>query len=51
MRYRTFVISDYTNPLGVSTYKTSKIMSEILKQALPDIEDLRKLIDDSEGEK
>lgn len=40
-----FVIRDYTKPMGVATYKTSKDMSEELKKALPDIDDLKKLLD------
>lgn len=40
-----FVIRDYTKPMGVATYKTSKDMSEELKEALPDIDDLKKLLD------
>ena len=40
-----YVIQDYTKPMGVATYKTSKDMSEKLKNALPDIEDLKKLLD------
>ena len=44
-----YVIRDFTKPMGVATYKTSKDMSEELKNALPDIEDLRRLLDnDSE---
>ena len=31
--------------MGVSTYKTSKDMSEELKNALPDVETLKKLLD------
>ena len=31
--------------MGVATYKTSKDMSEELKRALPDIEELKKLLD------
>ena len=44
-----YVIHDFTKPMGVSTYNfgTSKDMSEKLKKALPDIEDLRKLLDES----
>ena len=41
-----YVIQDYTKPMGVATYKTSKDMSEELRRALPDIEDLKKLLDD-----
>ena len=40
-----YVIQDYTKPMGVATYKTSKDMSEELKKALPDIEDLKRLLD------
>ncbi len=40
-----YVIQDYTKPMGVATYKTSKDMSEELKKALPSIEDLIRLLD------
>ena len=40
-----YVIQDYSKPMGVATYKTSKDMSEELRQALPDIEELKKLLD------
>ncbi len=40
-----YVIQDYTKPIGVATYKTSKDMSNELRNALPNIEDLRKLLD------
>jgi len=43
-----YVIQDYTKPMGVATYKTSKDMSEELRKALPDIEDLKKLLDREE---
>ncbi len=45
-----FVIRDYTKPMGVATYKTSKDMSEELIRALPDIDDLKKLLDTKESE-
>lgn len=45
-----FVIRDYTKPMGVATYKTSKDMSEELIEALPDIDDLKKLLDTEESE-
>lgn len=45
-----FVIRDYTKPMGVATYKTSKDMSEELIKALPDIDDLKKLLDMKESE-
>lgn len=45
-----FVIRDYTKPMGVATYKTSKDMSAELIEALPDIDDLKKLLDAEERE-
>ena len=45
-----FVIRDYTKPMGVAIYKTSKDMPEELMKALPDIEDLKKLLDTEESE-
>lgn len=39
-----FVIRDYTKPMGVATYKTSEDMPEELREALPDVEDLKKLL-------
>lgn len=45
-----YVIQDYSNPMGVATYKTADEMPEKLRKALPDIEDLRRLLDgDKEG--
>ena len=43
-----YVIQDYARPMGVATYKTSRDMSEELRKALPDVEELRKLLDDQE---
>ncbi len=43
-----YVIHDYAKPMGVATYKTSKDMSDELRKALPDVEALRKLLDDQE---
>ena len=43
-----FVIRDYSKPMGVATYKTSKDMSDEIKKALPDIDDLKKLLDTDE---
>ncbi len=40
-----YVIQDYTKPMGVATYKTSADMSEELRRALPDVEELRRLLD------
>ena len=39
-----FVIRDYTKPMGVATYKTSKDMSDKLKKALPGIDDFKDLL-------
>lgn len=43
-KYVEYVIQDYDKPLGVATYKTSDEMPEKLKQALPDIEELKNLL-------
>ena len=40
-----YVIQDYSKPMGVATYKTSKDMSEELRNALPDVEALKSLLD------
>ena len=40
-----YVIQDYKKPMGVATYKTSKDMPEELRAALPDINELKKLLD------
>lgn len=39
-----YVIRDYTNPMGVATYKTVEDMSEELRKALPDMDEMRKLL-------
>ena len=46
--YVEFVIRDYNKPMGVATYKTSKDMSDELRRALPDVEDLKRLLDSEE---
>lgn len=43
-----YVIQDYRKPMGVATYQASKDMSEELRKALPDVEDLRRLLDSEE---
>ena len=40
-----YVIRDYDKPMGVATYKTSKDMSSELMNALPNIEELRRLLE------
>ena len=42
--YVEYVIQDYDKPMGVATYRTSEEMPERLRNALPDIEELRKLL-------
>ena len=42
--YVEFMIRDYSKPMGVATYKTADEMPENLRKALPDIEELKKLI-------
>ena len=38
------VIRDYNSPMGVATYKTAEDMSEELRNALPDMDEMRKLL-------
>lgn len=42
--YVEFVIQDYNKPMGVATYSTSADVPEKLRKALPDIEELKKLL-------
>ena len=39
-----YVICDYNRPMGVATYKTAEDMSEELRKALPDMDEMRKLL-------
>ena len=39
-----YVIQDYAKPMGVATYRLSKDMPDKLREALPDIEELKKLL-------
>jgi len=39
-----FAVRDYTKPLGVATYRTAEEMPEKLRKALPDIEEMKKLL-------
>lgn len=39
-----FAIRDYDKPMGVATYSATKDMPERLRKALPDVEDLKKLL-------
>ncbi|MBR6980505.1 MAG: DUF1016 family protein [Prevotella sp.] len=42
--YVEFVIRDYSKPMGVATYTTTTNMPDELRKALPDIEELKKLL-------
>ena len=39
-----YVIQDYAKPMGVATYRLSEDMPEKLREALPDVEELRELL-------
>lgn len=39
-----YVIQDYAKPMGVATYRISEEMPEKLREALPDMEELKKLL-------
>lgn len=43
-KFVEYVIQDYNKPMGVATYKTTVDMDEKLKNLLPSIEELKKLI-------
>ena len=45
-----FAVRDYTKPMGVATYRTRNEMPEKWQKALPDLEDMRKLLDTVEDE-
>ena len=45
-----YVIRDYNSPMGVSTYKTAADMEEHIRQSLPDMEEMKKLLIDSPDE-
>lgn len=42
-----YVIQDYNGPMGVSTYRTAAEMDERIRQSLPDMEDMRRLLIDT----
>ena len=39
-----YVIQDYAKPMGVATYRLSQEMPKKLRDALPDVEELKKLL-------
>lgn len=46
--YVEFMIRDYSKPMGVATYKTADNMPENIRKALPDMEELKKLLGEKE---
>ena len=46
--YVEYVIKAFDKPMGVATYTTAADMPENLRKALPDMEDLKKLISDAD---
>ena len=42
--YVEYIIQDYNNPMGVATYTTENDMPEKLRNALPPVEELKKLL-------
>ena len=40
-----FAVRDYTKPMGVATYRTRNEMPETWQKALPDADDMKKLLD------
>ena len=44
-----YIIQDYPKPMGVATYTTAADMPENLRKALPDMEDLKKIISDADS--
>ena len=42
-----FAVRDYTKPMGVATYRTRNEMPEEWQKALPDVDDMKKLLEDS----
>ena len=45
-----FAVRDYTKPMGVATYRTKNEMPDEWKKALPDVEDMRKLLEAASDE-
>jgi predicted nuclease of restriction endonuclease-like (RecB) superfamily len=45
-----FAVRDYTKPLGVATYRTRNEMPKEWQSALPDFEDIKHLLENTDGE-
>jgi predicted nuclease of restriction endonuclease-like (RecB) superfamily len=46
--YAEYAVRDYNKPMGVATYKTIYDMPKEMQRALPDIEELKRLMSDEE---
>ena len=46
--YAEYAVRDYNKPMGVATYKTFSDMPVEMQKTLPDIEELKKLMEDEE---
>lgn len=46
--YAEYEVRDYNKPMGVATYKTFSDMPKEMQKTLPDIEELKKLMDDDD---
>ncbi|MBO4444801.1 MAG: DUF1016 family protein [Bacteroidaceae bacterium] len=46
--YAEYAVRDYNKPMGVSTYKTLSDMPTTMRDTLPDVEEMMKLMDDNE---
>lgn len=46
--YAEYAVRDYNKPMGVSTYKTLSDMPSTMRDTLPDVEEMMKLMDDFE---
>lgn len=44
--YAEYAVRDYNKPMGVSTYKTLSDMPTAMRETLPDIEELKKLMEE-----
>lgn len=45
-----FAVRDYTKPMGVATYRTRNEMPEAWRKALPDVDDMKKLLESASDE-
>ena len=46
--FAEYVIQDYDKPMGVATYRFLADMPEKLRKALPDLSDMRKMLNKSD---